>query len=164
MHEKISIHPVCFPGVSLSELAKIWRSLGAYRVDLTSMQLRSEGLPAARAALETGRYKVESVNHVFLPPGQSFERNEDGWRLARGNLDKVVDDAKSLGAKSIYMLTGGRGSLTWEDAAERFADAVAPSAAKAKEAGLSLMIECATPLYADIHLAHSLRDTVNLAE
>ena len=41
---------------------------------------------------------------------------------------------------------------------------VAPCAAHAKRSGVALAIENASSLYADIHLAHTLRDTVTLAE
>ena len=40
-----------------------------------------------------------------------------------------------LGARSIYLLTGGHGTLTWEEAAEVFRAAVAPCVAKARQAG-----------------------------
>ncbi len=41
---------------------------------------------------------------------------------------------------------------------------VAPCAARAESAGVALAIENASSLYADIHIAHTLRDTVTLAE
>jgi sugar phosphate isomerase/epimerase len=62
------------------------------------------------------------------------------------------------------MLTGGHGRLTWEQGAEAFSAAVAPCVAQARDAGISLGIENASTLYADLHIAHSLRDTVALAE
>jgi sugar phosphate isomerase/epimerase len=76
----------------------------------------------------------------------------------------VIDAAARVGARTVYMLTGGRGGLTWEQAAERFSEMVGPCAAHAKRAGVTLAIECASSLYADIHLAHTLRDTITLAE
>src|SRR3546814_4142843 len=42
--------------------------------------------------------------------------------------------------------------------------AIAPCAAHAKAAGIALLIEPASPLHADLHIAHTLRDTVTLAE
>jgi sugar phosphate isomerase/epimerase len=62
------------------------------------------------------------------------------------------------------MTTGGHGALIWEEAARRFCSAVAPCAAEARQAGVELLIEPAPALYADLHLAHTLRDTVLLAE
>jgi sugar phosphate isomerase/epimerase len=62
------------------------------------------------------------------------------------------------------MLTGGRGALAWQQAADRFCAMIAPCVEHAKRAGVALAIENASSLYADIHLAHTLRDTVTLAE
>ena len=75
MHERISIHPVCFADFSLRSLVANWRELGAGRVGLISSHLRDEGLSAVRAAVEGGGYKVETINHVFLPFGQYWERD-----------------------------------------------------------------------------------------
>ena len=164
MHERISIHPVCFADFSLRSLVANWRELGAGRVGLISSHLRDEGLSAVRAAVEGGGYKVETINHVFLPHGQYWERNEDSWREPRERLGRLIEEAKALNARSIYMLTGGHGSLTWEESAECFAAAIAPCVAQANAAGVQLLVENASPLYADIHLAHNLRDAVTLAE
>jgi sugar phosphate isomerase/epimerase len=62
------------------------------------------------------------------------------------------------------MLTGGRGSLTWEEAADVFRQAIAPCVQQAKEAGIALAVENSAPLYAEIHIAHTLRDAATLAE
>ncbi len=62
------------------------------------------------------------------------------------------------------MTTGGRGELSFEQAADVFAEAIAPCVEKARAAGLALLVENAPPAYADIHIAHSLRDTLTLAD
>lgn len=163
MHDRISVNSLCFPGKSLHELPPVWREIGAHRVSLVGAQLQQEGRRAAQNALATGDYRLETIPHVFFP-NQSVERNESTWRDARDGLNRMIDDAKVLGARSIYMITGGHGTLTWEDAAECFSEALAPCLEPARAAGIALMIEDAPPLYAHTHLAHSLRDTVTLAQ
>ena len=163
MHERLSVHAVCFPGATLSELAGFCRELGARRVSLVSDVLLKEGLPAAQEALRTNNCSVESITHVFLP-GRHLELREESWRDARDTLTRLIHDAKSLHARSIYMLTGGHGSLAWEEAAQAFRAALAPCVMQAKAAGIPLMIENSAPLYADVHIAHTLRDAVTLAE
>lgn len=147
----------------MRELSGYWRELGAQRVSLVSNLLLEEGLPAAQEALRTSNCTVESITHPFLP-GRHLELREESWRGARDTLTRLIQDAKSLGARSIYMLTGGHGSLTWEEAAEAFRTAIAPCVIQAKAAGVALMVENSAPLYADIHIAHTLRDSVTLAE
>jgi sugar phosphate isomerase/epimerase len=163
MHERLSVHSVCFAGANLRELADYWCDLGAHRVSLTSDLLLDEGLTAAQEALRKGNCKVESITHPFLR-GRHLETREDSWRDARDTLSRLIQDAKTLDARSIYMLTGGHGVLTWEEAAEAFRAAIAPCVTQAKAAGISLMVENSAALYADIHIAHTLRDAVILAE
>jgi sugar phosphate isomerase/epimerase len=164
MHERLSVHAVCFPGAPFRELTDYWRELGAHRVSLVSSLLLEEGLAAAHEALRASNCTVESVTHTFLPPGRHLEQREESWRDARNTLAHLIQAAKSLGARSIYMLTGGHGSLTWEEAAEAFRRAIAPCVIQARQAGIALMVENSAALYADTTIAHTLRDAVTLAE
>jgi len=163
MHERLCVHSICFPDAGFRELAGYWRELGAHRVSLVSHLLLQEGLAAAREALRAGGCQVESITHPFLP-GRHLEPGEESWREARETLTQVIESARALGARSIYMLTGGHGSLTWEEAAEVFRAAIAPCVLQARQAGVMLMVENSTPLYADTHIAHTLRDALTLAE
>jgi sugar phosphate isomerase/epimerase len=76
----------------------------------------------------------------------------------------VIDAAAGAGARTVYLLTGGRDTLGWNQAADRFCAMIGPCVAHAKNAGVALAVENASSLYADLHLAHTLRDTVTLAE
>ena len=163
MHERLSVHAVCFPGASVGELAGYLRELDARRVTLVSYALLEEGLPSVQEALQASNCKVESITHTFLT-GRHLEQREESWRDARETLGRLIELAQGIGARSIYMLTGGHGSLTWEEAADAYRAAVAPCVAQAKDAGIRLMVENSAPPYADLHIAHTLRDTVTLAE
>ena len=163
MHQRLSIHSICFPGAGLSELAGYWRELDVHRVSLVSHQLFEEGLSAAREALAASDCALESITHPFLP-GRHLERSEQSWRAARDSLSRLIESARKLGARSIYMLTGGHGSLSWEEAADVFGTAIAPCVTQARDAGIALMVENSAAAYADVHIAHTLRDAVTLAE
>ncbi len=162
MHDRVCVNAVCFMGSSFSELAEIWQTLAPRRVGLVSKQLMDEGVAAARAALATGDYKVETISHQFhighLEPG------EETWSDARMRLSRVIKDAKTLDASSISMVTGGHGDLTWKEAAECFAAAIAPCVREAKAASIALLIEPSPSVYAHSNLNHSLRDTLTCAE
>ncbi len=84
MHERISIHHVCFLGASFTELAGHWRALGTRRVTLISPSLLAEGgLAQAQAALASGDYRVETVCHIFTSGRRSALRRRTGKRRAR---------------------------------------------------------------------------------
>lgn len=163
MHDRVSINSICFLGTSLDQQADYWRSIKPRRVSLLGAQIATEGIAKAQQVLATGDFQLETIVHPFLP-GQSLDPDQSRWREPRAHLNQQIEAAAQLGAKSVYMTTGGHGAMTWEQAAETFARMVEPCAQQARSAGIALMIENAPPLYADIHIAHTLRDTVLLAE
>jgi sugar phosphate isomerase/epimerase len=159
MHERVSVHDVTFFGASPAELQRNWTTLGVRRLSVIDTQFLE---PEFQRILADGEYLIQAVNHVFgagrVPP------DESSVNAARTALSELIEVAEATGATCIYMLTGGRGELTWEQAAERFSSVIEPCVREASAAGISLAIENASSLYADIHMAHSLRDTIALAE
>jgi sugar phosphate isomerase/epimerase len=161
VHPRISINQICFSGASQVEFLGRARALGAQRIGFNSPSLLAPGGAAqARATLVDSGLSVETVCHPFAV----YPTLDGDCAQARDTLLKLIEIGAQLGTRSIYLLTGGRGSLDWEQAAERFVEALAPCRASAKAAGLPLMIENASALYADLHIAHSLADTIRLAE
>jgi sugar phosphate isomerase/epimerase len=146
MHEGLSVHNVTFLGANIAELHNNWTALGLRRLSILDTQLLDPDF--VRLVSEEG-YAIDAVYHLFG---------------AAADLSRLIDTAATAGARCIYLLTGGRGGLGWEQAAERFCLAIEPCVQEAERAGVSLAIENASSLYADIHLAHSLRDTITLAE
>lgn len=114
----------------------------------------------AQRGLARGDLRAANLNHPFA----TFPDLESEGGEATANLLQAIDIAATLGATNVYLLTGGRGSLTWEQAAERFADLVATCKARAQASGVTLLVENASSFNADIHIAHTLADTITLAE
>jgi sugar phosphate isomerase/epimerase len=162
MHPRLSVHSVSFLGASLDELDGYWQRLGLRRLSLIAQQLDGDGTAVVCRLIERRGYAVEAVTHVFatgaLPTGA------DAISRCRDALLRTVDNAERVGAKTIYMISGGRGDLTWRLAAELFAETLAPCVRRAEQAGVALAVENASNLYVDVHLAHTLRDTITLAE
>jgi sugar phosphate isomerase/epimerase len=163
VHERISVNHLCFQGTSLAEFSGQWRELGARRISFISPPLLAADISSVQQSLASGDYQVETIAHMFMP-GRHLSPDEESWQTARTELTQLIEIAEKIGARSIYMLTGGHGTLTWEQAADAFSVAIAPCVAQARTAGIALAIENALPLYSDAHIAHSLRDTVSLAE
>lgn len=163
MHERISIHQVCFPKLSLAEYVQQCQALGAKRIGFISPTLLApNGLNEARAALSGTDLQPQTVAHVFRAGHLSANKAE--WDESRDALNRLIDITAELGGRSIYMLTGGHGALSWEEAATTFCEAIAPCVERANKVGIGLAIENASSLYADLHIAHSLTDTIRLAE
>ncbi|HEX7854602.1 MAG TPA: sugar phosphate isomerase/epimerase family protein [Sphingobium sp.] len=118
------------------------------------------GADEARQAMASGGPHTTVLNHPFA----TFPDLENDEGEASAELIGAMDLAASLGCSSIYLQTGGRGTLTWEQAAERFAQLLGPARQRAGDEGIALMIENASPFNIDMHIAHTLADTIELAE
>jgi sugar phosphate isomerase/epimerase len=115
------------------------------------------GVARSASAIRDARLDVATVTHRafgFATPDEAV--------AGRERLVQTIDVAAEIGAQSIIMTTGGRGALTWRDAAARFADAVAPCAELARERGIPLAIEQTSHLYADASIAHRLSDSLRI--
>jgi hypothetical protein len=77
MHERLSVHSVCFRDAGFQELARYWRELDMQRVSLYSGLIEKEGLTAAEAALGAGPFLAETITHTFLSTGHTLD-SQDG--------------------------------------------------------------------------------------
>jgi sugar phosphate isomerase/epimerase len=162
LHERISIHSVSFGNVAIDELFQQWKAVGARRVSFSSAQVIDHGADAVRAQLDCDRQRVETMTHV-LRAGALTGKAED-IKADRARLRQAIAAAAAIGARSIYMLSGGRGVLSWQQAAEVFCETVESCVDEAQAVGVALAVENTSPLFADLHIGNNLRDTLALAE
>jgi sugar phosphate isomerase/epimerase len=161
MHPRVSLHQVAFITESTAAFAQACREIGVRNMTLVTPLLTAPGgMDEAKAAVAGGDLRVSTVNHVFAPSPDL--EGDDGQATA--GLMRAIDIAATLGAEHIYLVTGARGSLDWEQAAARFAELVAPCREPARAAGITLLVENANMFNADIHIAHTLADVTRLAE
>ncbi len=78
MHPRVAVNGICLMHHSLAEQAKCWRQLAARRVSFVGLQIEREGLAAAKAALATGAYAVETVVHPYMV-GQHLNPDRGRW-------------------------------------------------------------------------------------
>jgi sugar phosphate isomerase/epimerase len=162
MHPRISIDDLCFPGASLESNLLSFRTLEARRIGIVAPKLAAAGLDQGIKTLARSEFVVATLVQPFMSRYGLADKSH--WSEGRAELSRTIEAAHALKAESIYMLSGGRGQLSWEDAADAFCEAIAPCAAEAKAACIPLLIEPAPALYCDLSITHTLRDTVKLAE
>ena len=135
MHPRVRLHQVAFMSEPVDAFIGHCRALGIEKTTLVTQLLMQDGaLEETRRALSASEVAATTVNHVFaVHPNLSEDRGD----AARG-LDAAIDIAQTLGAEQLYVLTGGRGSYSWEQAAARVATLIAPCLERADAAGLSL--------------------------
>lgn len=160
MHPRVSLHQVAFLDESSAQFIAFCREIGADHMTLVTPALTRPGdLDGALAELARGGPKVATLNHVFA----AFPDLEGDREQAVAGLIGAIDTAAQLGAGAIYLITGGRGHLSWEEGAARFAEWIAPCVAEAEARGIRLLVENASALNADLHMVHTLADAIRFA-
>lgn len=161
MHPRVSLHQVAFIAESTRAFIDHCRAIGVPHMTLATPALTRPGdMEDAVQALASGGPRASTLNHVF---GVYPNLEGDTGEAAR-HLLEAIDTTARLGGSAIYLISGGRGSLDWEGAAERFAALIAPCKAAAKTKGIRLLVENASALNVDIHSAHTLPDAIRMAE
>jgi sugar phosphate isomerase/epimerase len=158
MHRAISINTLCLAPAALGAQVDTLARLGARAVSPDLDQVLAFAVTKTARAIRDAGLAVATLTHRAF----AFATRDDA-RAGRERLLRTIGVASEIGAESIIMTTGGRGPLIWTQAAERFAEAMAPCAEAARAAGIRLGIEPTSHLYADVSIAHRLADTVALA-
>lgn len=161
MHPRVNLHQIAFINESTASFVDYCRQIGVPNMTLvTPLLMQPGGVEEAQRAIAAGGPRAAVINHP-VAMGSSLDRVGDE---ETEKLRQAIDVAATLGAPVIYLVSGGRGSLLWEAAAARFAELVVPCLPLARAKGVQLTVESASPLNADMHIAHTLDDTIRLAE
>ncbi|MEO5587344.1 MAG: TIM barrel protein [Novosphingobium sp.] len=161
MHPRVCLHQVGFLSEPTAAFIAFCREIGVQHMTLANpLMLGPTAFADTLAALAAGGPRAATMAERFARyPDLAQDRGG-----AAESLSRAIEAAAALGMAHVYLVTGGRGALDWEAAALRFAALVAPCRDVAAAHGIKLSVETANLLNADIHIAHTLDDTIRLAE
>lgn len=161
MHPRVCLHQVGFLSEPTPAFVAFCRGIGVGHMTLANPHmLGPDALAETEAALAPGGTRATNITQPFARY-PDLERDEGG---AAAHLNEAIEAAARLGAPNIYIVTGARGTLDWEQAAARLGELIVPCRDLAATRGITLMVETANLLNADIHIAHTLDDTIRAAE
>jgi sugar phosphate isomerase/epimerase len=161
VHPRISLHQVAFLRDGTAAFTDFCRKNYVPSMTLaTPLMTGQDDLEIIRNSSAGGGPKASTVNHPFAV----FPNLQEDTGKATAKLLEAVATTASIGAGAIYLQTGGRGMLDWEQAANRFIELLAPCKEFAGKKGVELMVENASAFNIDMHIAHTLADTILLAE
>lgn len=158
MRHTISINTLCLEPASFDVLVDQVARLGVGAISPTCEDVIAFGAARARRLLDDAGLSIATLTHrafAFATP-EAAANGQD-------RLQATLRVAEEIQADSITLTTGGRGQLDWPEAAQTFADAIAPCTDQARQSGVRLAIEPTSHLYADVSIAHRLTDTLTLA-
>jgi sugar phosphate isomerase/epimerase len=130
---------------SLDADIALWADLGIHHVGLIAPKFEATGWAAGQQAVLDARLEVSSM------------------AAYRHEMIGSLPLAAAVGCGVLYTLSGGRGMVTWEEAAKTFCEEMAPFMAEAQDVGVRLAIEPTNPFRSDMSFVFSVRDAIDLA-
>lgn len=161
-HPRLSVNSVSSYMQPLSADIAMWQELGVDHVALILPKIEEAGWDAAAEMVGAAGLRVSTVFGPTYKPLDA-DRSLGWWDADQQATVDTIEFAAAIGAYSVYVCSGGAPSLTWDEAADRFCELVAPAVARGGELGVPLLLEPTNPLRADISFIFWQRDAMDLA-
>jgi sugar phosphate isomerase/epimerase len=158
---RVSVSAICTYQWSLDQDLAFYAEHGIRAVGVSLAKLERHGVGDGASRVRDAGLRV--TNLIGLGPFHLAEPEQ--WTAQRDRLLRAVDAAVIVGAECMVLTTGPAGPLPWEEAADRFAEAVEPvlRASTATAAGVPIALEHTNSLRVDVGFVHTLRDAIDLA-
>jgi sugar phosphate isomerase/epimerase len=154
MHPRLSVSAICSYRQTLDEDIALWERLGVRRIGVTLAKL--EGGGTEKSAQRIAEAGLDVTNLLTFGPRL---HDPSTWPAHVDRLLGAVEAARVMDADMLVLTTGPAGHLTWEDAADRLAEFIAPLQAT----DFPLTFEHTNSLRVDVGFVHTLSDMVDLA-
>lgn len=160
MNARFSVNVTTTWQWDLGQCVDAYARLGIPAIGVTRLGLDEYGRGKGIKKIKDSGLKVSSIAGIgpyTVTEPQAFQQNvESGIAF--------MDVAAELGADCVYVMAGPRGSLTWEDAAERLTEGLTRLTPAARERGIRLAVEPIHPMRQDLTFVNTARDTVSIIE
>ncbi|MFT4288404.1 sugar phosphate isomerase/epimerase family protein [Nocardioides sp.] len=159
LDRRVSVSGLCFPSLTAVESIEVVASLGVSAMSMSRYKLLDADLALVAEAGRRHGVRIVATTAALAFDLSSRASVRDG--IAQACAD--VDRAAAVGARSVYGVLGPRPSADWSLAAAAFAEVAAEVVEYAGRRGVTVGIEPASSLYADVTFLHSFRDAIGIA-
>jgi sugar phosphate isomerase/epimerase len=162
MHPRACVSAISTFQLALDEDLAFWERHGIGTVGVSVAKLErfgwAEGTKLVADAVGRG---LRVANLIGLGPFHLADPSR--WPRQQERLVRSIDTAAALGAECVVFTTGPFAPLTWDEAADALAAALAPILAEAATRNVPFAIEHTNSLRVDVGFVHTLRDAIDLA-
>lgn len=155
-HPRLSVDAMCTYPWSFDQDLALWIDMGVRHAGLLTPKLGDD----AQAMME--RLTAAGIRASTLIT-EAFDLAEPvTWARTQASHRWAIDLMASHGGHSIYFTPGRTTGAAWGDDLDRLADALGPTIAHAREAGVLAAIE--PSLRTSVSFVNTLRDAIDVAE
>jgi sugar phosphate isomerase/epimerase len=158
-HPRVSLSMLCQWSWSVEQDLAYFDREGVEVIGVSLAKMRDAGgWEQYVDRIHDGGYRVANLIGVGPVRWSDPVSRASGLDAMRDALDATA----AFGAQCIVLTTGPAGDLTWEDAADRYVDAVGPLL-EAHGQDVRVALEHTNGLRVDVGFLHTLRDAIDLA-
>ncbi len=156
MNPRLSVNVMTTKDWDLGQCVDAYARLGIPGIGITRMGLDAYGAKRGIKKIKDAGLHVVSIGGIgpLLP------------RLAGAPSPQAhlagMDLAAELRADCLYVMSGPRGELSWEEAAKRFGEALHAIAPAAQERGVRLAVEPVHPMRQELTFINTARDAMDI--
>lgn len=156
----LSSGALAFPSRPVAEDIADFHSAGIPAIGVAEYRMVEHDWDAEVASLRSSPVPV-----AYLVISSMFTLDDPTrWPAERDRVVRVLTVARDCGATVVYGTTGPAGTLTWEQATDALARAVAPCLDAAAQLGVALCFETTSQMRQDIGYVYTLRDQLVVAD
>jgi sugar phosphate isomerase/epimerase len=163
MAPRVGVSAISTFRLSLAEDVEFWERHDVETVGISVAKLEKfgwdEGTKVVGEAVARNGWRVADL--IGLAPFHLA--NPVDWERRRERLVHAVAAAHTLGAECLVFTTGPFAPLSWDEAADALAEALAPVLSEARASGVRFAIEHTNSLRVDVGFVHTLADAIDLA-
>jgi sugar phosphate isomerase/epimerase len=159
VHPRVSVSGLCFPQLPATDAIEAVAGLGAASMSLTGAQVRDCGAGAVVAASRRHGVRIVTTTGALALDLSSRQASV----ASRRRTEQDIDLAAAVGARAMYGLLGPRTTDRWDACADAYVNAIGDLVSYAASRGVTLAIEPASWLYADLTFVHTFHDALLIA-
>ena len=159
MHPRVCVSGLCFPELSATDAIEAIAGLGAASTSITGAKARASGAGAVVAAARRHGVTIVATTGALAVDLSSVP----AAAASRQRAERDIDLAAAVGAAAMYGLVGPRTCARWDACADAYVNAAGELASYAAGRGVTLAIEPASWLYADLTFIHTFHDALLVA-
>jgi len=144
----------------LGQCLETWKRLGIPAIGITRLGMERYGREKAIKAIRESGLAVSSFQGIRV--AGMFDRAT--YQRSKDEEVRALDDAAQIGADCVYLITGPRGALTWDEAAKRTEATARELLAEAKKRRLRIALEPVHPMRQDLTFVNTAADAWSIVK
>jgi sugar phosphate isomerase/epimerase len=144
----------------LGQCIEAWVRLGIPAIGVTRLGMEKYGVQKAIKAVRESGLKVSSYQGVRV----SGMFDKASYKQSKDEECRALDTAAAIGADCVYLITGPRGALSWEEAAKRTVAMAEVLLEEAKKRDLRIALEPVHPMRQDLTFVNTAADAYSIVK